>query len=110
MKQTKMTLQLADKIVKNPFGIDEDVLVQVDKFLLIFDFLVMDIKDDDKVLLILGWSFIKTTRMLIVIDDGEMKIRDQDEEVYFNLFKTTWIRCQTNDVKQVFIGRQTNFF
>lgn len=109
MKQTKMTLQLADKIIKSPFGIDEDVLVQVDKFLLIFDFVVMDIKDDDKIPLILRWSFIKTTRMLIVIDDGEMKIRDQDEEVYFNLFKTTW-RCQTNDVKQTFIGRQTNFF
>ena len=52
--ETKMTLQLVDKIIKSPFGIDEDVLVLVDKFLLTFDFLVMDVKDDDKVPLILG--------------------------------------------------------
>ncbi|XP_058781740.1 uncharacterized protein LOC131655956 [Vicia villosa] len=54
IKNTRMTLQLADKSVTNPCGIAEDVLVKVDKFLFLIDFVVMDIEEDDNVPLILG--------------------------------------------------------
>ncbi|MCI47471.1 hypothetical protein A2U01_0068713, partial [Trifolium medium] len=45
------------------------------------DFVVMDIEEDDDVPLILGRPFMKTTRMMIDIDDGVMKVRVQDEVV-----------------------------
>ncbi|MCI32520.1 hypothetical protein A2U01_0053734, partial [Trifolium medium] len=48
----------------------------------------MDIEEDDDVPLILGRPFVKTTRMMIDIDDGIMKVRVQDKEVNFNLWET----------------------
>lgn len=42
LKPTKVTLQLADRSVKIPRGILEDVLVQVDKFYYPIDFIVLD--------------------------------------------------------------------
>lgn len=42
LKPTKVTLQLADWSVKIPWGIVEDVLVQIDKFYFPVDFTVLD--------------------------------------------------------------------
>jgi hypothetical protein len=42
LKPTSMTLQLADRSVKVPWGIIEDVLIKVDKFYFPMDFIVLD--------------------------------------------------------------------
>jgi hypothetical protein len=42
LKPTSMTLQLADRSVRVPRGIVEDVLIQVDKFYFPVDFIVLD--------------------------------------------------------------------
>jgi hypothetical protein len=42
LKPTTMTLQLADRSVKVPRGIVEDVLIKVDKFYFPVDFIVLD--------------------------------------------------------------------
>ena len=42
MKPTTITLSLADRSVKIPRGVIEDVLVQVDKFYYPVDFVVLD--------------------------------------------------------------------
>ena len=42
LKPTNITLQLADRSVKIPRGIVNDVLVQVDKFYFPVDFVVLD--------------------------------------------------------------------
>jgi hypothetical protein len=39
-----MTLQLADRSVKIPWGIVEDVLIKVDKFYFPMDFIVLDME------------------------------------------------------------------
>ena len=44
VKPTSMTLQLADRSVKVPRGIVEDVLIKVDKFYFPVDFIVLDTK------------------------------------------------------------------
>ncbi|XP_058745879.1 uncharacterized protein LOC131618729 [Vicia villosa] len=87
MKPTRMTLQLADKSLTSPYGVAQDMLVKVDKFLFPVDFVVVDMEEDRDVPLILGRPFMKTARMMIDIDDGLMKVRVQDEEVTFNLFE-----------------------
>lgn len=87
MKNTIMTLQLADKSINKPSDIAEDVLVKVNKFLFLSDFIVMDIKEDDNVPLIMVQPFMKIERMVIDIDNGLMKIGVQKEEVSFNLFE-----------------------
>jgi len=42
LKPTSMTLQLANRSVKIPRGIIEDVLIKVDKFYVPVDFIVLD--------------------------------------------------------------------
>ena len=42
LKTTSMTPQLADWLVKRPKGIIEDVLIKVDKFYFLVDFIVID--------------------------------------------------------------------
>ncbi|XP_047151142.1 uncharacterized protein LOC124823060 [Vigna umbellata] len=42
LKPTQMTLQLADMSLKYPYGVVEDVLVKVDKFVFQVDFVIME--------------------------------------------------------------------
>lgn len=70
-----MTLQLVDKSITRLSGIAEDVLVKVDKFLFPIDFVMMDIEEDNDAPLILGHPFMKTTIMMICIDEGLCPIR-----------------------------------
>ena len=60
MKQTTISLQLADRSIKYPCGIIEDVLVKVDKFIFPADFVVLDMEEDQEVPLILGRPSLDT--------------------------------------------------
>ena len=82
-----MKLQLVDRSMKYPYGVAEDVLVKVDKFMFLVDFVVMDIEEDTEVPLILGRPFMKTAKVIIDVDDGKLKARVQDDEVNFNVFE-----------------------
>ncbi|GJZ61851.1 reverse transcriptase domain-containing protein [Tanacetum coccineum] len=62
---TCMTLELADHSISEPIGNAEDVYVTVGKFQFPVDFVVVDFKPDPRVPLILGRSFLKTSRALI---------------------------------------------
>jgi len=75
VKPTRMTLQLADISLKYPYGVAEDVLVKVDKFIFPVDFVVMDIEEDIEVPLVLGRPFMKTAKVIIDVDDGKLKVR-----------------------------------
>ena len=43
---TTVCLQLADRSIKHPRGIIEDVLLKVDKFIFSADFIVLDMEED----------------------------------------------------------------
>ncbi|XP_073289849.1 uncharacterized protein [Primulina huaijiensis] len=88
-KPTRMSLQLADRSVKYPQGIIEDVLVKVEKFIFSADFVVLDMEEDMEMPLILGRPFLATGKALI--DDAmkdpleatlttDLKENDLDEE------------------------------
>jgi len=81
-----MTLQLADRSIKHPHGVVEDVLVKVDKIISLVDFFVIDIEENIDVPLILGRPFIKIAKVIIGVDNEKLKVRVQDEEVNFSLF------------------------
>ncbi|XP_073154065.1 uncharacterized protein [Henckelia pumila] len=59
-KSTRMSLQLADRSIKYPRGIIEDVLVKLDKFIFPVDFVVLDMEEDLDMPLILGRPFLAT--------------------------------------------------
>ncbi|KAL5549738.1 hypothetical protein UlMin_004969 [Ulmus minor] len=87
VKPTTVTLQLADRSIKHPRGIIEDVLVKVDKFIFPADFIVLDMEEDREVPLILGRPFLATGRTLIDVHQGKLILRVQDEQVTFNVFE-----------------------
>ena len=53
-KQTTVLPQLADRSIKYPLSVIEDVLVKVDKFYFPADFIVLDMEEDNNIPLILG--------------------------------------------------------
>ena len=69
LKPTNITLSLADRSVKIPKGIVEDVLVKVDKFYYPVDFVVLDTESIENgpnhVPIILGISFLATANAII---------------------------------------------
>ncbi|KAH9768811.1 phosphatidylinositol-3-phosphatase myotubularin-1 [Citrus sinensis] len=85
-KATIVTLQLADRSIKYPRGIIEDVLVKVDKFIFPADFIVLDMAEDIELPLILGRPFLATGRALIDVQEGKLILRVQNEQVIFNVY------------------------
>ncbi|XP_061353949.1 uncharacterized protein LOC133298634, partial [Gastrolobium bilobum] len=47
LKETNLILHLADKSIKKPEGVVEDVLVKVDKFIFPVDFVILDMEEED---------------------------------------------------------------
>lgn len=61
---TKIILQLANKSVKSPVGTTKYVLIKVNKFPFLVEFIEMEIKEDYDIPLILGRPFMKTSQQL----------------------------------------------
>ncbi|XP_075106803.1 uncharacterized protein LOC142179818 [Nicotiana tabacum] len=86
---TSMLLQLADRIVKRPTRILDDVLVQVGKFVFPADFVILDCQVDEEIPIILGRPFLATGRELIDYETEELKMRLKNEEIIFNIQQST---------------------
>ena len=86
-RPTTVTLQLADRSLKHPRGVIEDVLVKADKFIFPTDFIVLDMEEDKEIPIILGRPFLATSRAMIHVQRGELKLRVQEDEVKFNVFE-----------------------
>ncbi|RVW34756.1 hypothetical protein CK203_101295 [Vitis vinifera] len=78
LKPTAITLSLADRSVKIPRGVIEDVLVQVDNFYYPVDFVVLDtdptVKEANLVPIILGRPFLATSNAIINCRNGLMQL------------------------------------
>ncbi|GJY10028.1 reverse transcriptase domain-containing protein [Tanacetum coccineum] len=84
---TRMTLELADRSITRPKGVAEDIFVKVGSFHFPTDFVVVDFEADPRVPLILGRSFLRTSRALIDVYEGELILRDGDERIIFHVDK-----------------------
>ena len=82
-KLTPMTLslQMADRLLTYLKGIIEDVLVKVDKFIFLVEFVVSDMEEDREVPLILGRLFLATGQALIDVKNGELTLLVGKEHV-----------------------------
>ncbi|XP_070015909.1 uncharacterized protein [Nicotiana sylvestris] len=87
LRPTTITLQLADRSLVIPEGIIEDVLVRVGKFILPADFIIFYYESDEEVPIILGRPFLATGGAVIDVRAGKLKMRVDDEEVTFNVYK-----------------------
>ncbi|XP_050888882.1 uncharacterized protein LOC127094054 [Lathyrus oleraceus] len=62
IQDTRMTLQFVNRSVRRPYGIVEDVLVKIDKFVFPVDFVILEMPGDEEIPLILGRPFLETGR------------------------------------------------
>nr|XP_016461102.1 PREDICTED: uncharacterized protein LOC107784478 [Nicotiana tabacum] len=86
-RPTSMRLQMADRSIKCPVGIVDDVLVKVGKFHLPANFVILDCAVDKEIPIILGRPFLATGRALMDSERNEIKFRVNDEEVTFQVSK-----------------------
>ena len=80
-------IQLADRSIRYPRGVVENVLIRVDKFIVPVDFVVLDMEEGVEIPLILGRPFLATTRALIDVEEGKLTLRIGCEEVTFVMTK-----------------------
>ncbi|GKD30337.1 reverse transcriptase domain-containing protein, partial [Tanacetum coccineum] len=81
---TRMTLELANRSISHPMGIAEDVVVRVDGFTFLADFVVVNFEPDPRVPIILGRPFLRTAKALIDLYEEKLTLRvGKDELVYY---------------------------
>ena len=90
LKPTNITLSLADRSVKIPKGIVEDVLVKIDKFYFLVDFVVLDTEpiasEPNHVPIILGRPFLATANAIINFRNGVMQLTFGNMTLELNIF------------------------
>jgi hypothetical protein len=68
-----MCLELGDNSIRYPLGIIEDVPVKVEHHFIPIYFVVLEMEEREKPLLIIGRSFLKTMGATIDVGKGEIK-------------------------------------
>ena len=106
LKPTNITLSLADRLVKIPKGIVEDVLVKVDKFYYPMDFVVLDTEPitsgPNHVPIILGRPFLATSNAIINCRNGVMQLTFGNMTLELNIFHLSNKHKLAEDDKQGF--------
>ena len=104
MKPTNITLSLADRSVKIPKGIVEDVLVKVDNFYYSVDFVVLDTEpmaeSTRQVPNILGRPFLATANAIINCRNGVMQVTFGNMTLELNIFHLSNKDKPTEDKEQ----------
>ena len=69
-KPTAMRLLMADRILKRPIGILHDVIVKVDSFIFLANFVILDCEVNFEVTIIIGRPFLSMGRALVNMEKG----------------------------------------
>ena len=90
LKLTTITLSIVDRSIKIPKGTVEDVLIQVDKFYYLVDFVVLDTEPvamgNNYVPIILGRPFLATSNVIINCRNGVMQLTFGNMTLELNIF------------------------
>lgn len=85
LSRKMMTFYFARKEV---YGILEDMLVKVEKFIFLVGFMVLDILDNDKIQLIFGMSFLLIIRCNVNLKKCTLTMKVYVEIVKLNVLST----------------------
>ena len=84
LKPTPMTLQFADRTVKRPLGIAENIIVQLKDSYVPYDFVVFDMKTDEQIPLILGRTFLATAKGSADFENAKITFHVNGKAVEFD--------------------------
>ncbi|XP_048628567.1 uncharacterized protein LOC125598871 [Brassica napus] len=102
-KPTKMSLVFADRSVKSPVGIPEDLHVKVGNTSVPADFVVLELEEESKDPLILGRPFLCTVGAIIDVQQGKIDLNLGDIVMQFEmdeLLKKPMLDGQTFEVDE----------
>ena len=85
LRPTRMSLQLADRSVKYPVGMLENIPVRIGQFYIPTDFIIMDIQEDSNIPIILGRPFLATAGAIIDVKRGKLTFEVGEEKIEFIL-------------------------
>ncbi|RHN67160.1 putative aspartic peptidase domain-containing protein [Medicago truncatula] len=85
LKPTKITLQLADRSVKHPAKILEDIPIKVGGIFIPAIFVVMEMKEDLQVPVLLGRHFLDTAWAIIDVKHGKLTFNAGEKKNEFEL-------------------------
>ena len=77
------SLQLADKSLRQAYGIVEDVLVKVEGLYIPADFIILDTRKEEDDCIILGRPFLATAEAVIDVNRGELVLQLNGEYLVF---------------------------
>ncbi|GJV49175.1 DNA-directed DNA polymerase [Tanacetum coccineum] len=83
-----MCIELANKSTQFPKGIAENVVVKIDKFVFLVDFVIIDMEEDHRIPIILGRPFLATTHAMIDVFNKKISFEVGDEIITFDLEKS----------------------
>ncbi|XP_035843900.1 uncharacterized protein LOC118490394 [Helianthus annuus] len=104
MSPTKISIQLADRSVKYPQGVAENLLVKVGNFVFPANFVILDMEEDTEVPLILGRPFLATAQAVVDMNDGTLTLNFGEEEAKFGVGKRVEDKDPVNYMKDIVIG------
>jgi hypothetical protein len=87
-KPTKFSLQLADRSIKFPLSIIEDIHVKVGKFFVPDNFVVMEMEEDNQVSIILGRPFLATAGANLDMKNNTISLAIGNAKIEFNVIKS----------------------
>ncbi|GJT88001.1 reverse transcriptase domain-containing protein [Tanacetum coccineum] len=87
LKETGMLVEMADMTKRSPIRIVENVLVKINKFLFLSDFVVMDMLNTRNETMILGRSFLATIHAEIDVFNKEISLGIGGDRVTYNMNK-----------------------
>ncbi|GKC36942.1 putative reverse transcriptase domain-containing protein, partial [Tanacetum coccineum] len=87
LAHTKLIVELANRTVKYPKGIAENMLLRIGKFVFPIDFIILDMPEDVKVPLILGRPFLSTAHAKIDVFKRKITLRVGEEKIIFKSIK-----------------------
>ncbi|GJW18130.1 MAK10-like protein [Tanacetum coccineum] len=82
--ETDVRLSLASHSYIYPLGITEDVLVEVAEHVYPVNFVILDIKEDERRPFILGTPFLTTAKAVIKFDKGTITLRSGKSKISFH--------------------------
>ncbi|GKC55335.1 reverse transcriptase domain-containing protein [Tanacetum coccineum] len=95
-KPTRMSFELADRSIQYLRGIVKNVLIKVDKLVLPIDFVILDMPEDSRILIILGRPFLATAHAMIDVFNKNKTLRVGEDEVIFDMVQ---LNSETKDKK-----------
>ncbi|GKF70220.1 MAK10-like protein, partial [Tanacetum coccineum] len=102
--ETDIRLSLASHSYIYPLGIAEDVLVDVVGYVCPVDFVILDIKEDEKRPFILGTPFLITVKAVIKFDKGTVTLRSGKSKMSFRRIHESLCKIEKgikNDIEPI---------